>query len=79
MNKDRKNRLHDVIAYLEDAASEMQDIQDEEQEAYDNLSPGLQCGTRGDKMQEYINLMDTSISQINAASKFIYEEIVKKK
>lgn len=79
MNQERKNRFYDVVSYLEDAVNEMQDIQDEEQEAYDNLSPGLQEGTRGDKMLEYIDLMDTGINQINQASKFIQESIIKKK
>ena len=79
MNKDRKNRFYDVISYLEDAVSEMRDIQDEEQDAYDNLSPGWQCGSRGDKMLEYVDLMNQSIDQIDKASKFIQESIIKKK
>lgn len=79
MNKDRKNRFYDVIAHLEDAVSEMRDIQDEEQDAYDNLSPGLQCGSRGDKMMEYMDLMNQSMDQIDKASKFIQESIIKKK
>lgn len=79
MNKERKGRFHDVIAYLEDAVNEMQDIQNEEQDAYDCLSPGLQMSKNGDKMQEYIDLMDKSINQINDASKFIQESIIKKK
>ena len=79
MNKDRQNRFYDVIAHLEDAVSEMRDIQDEEQDAYDNLSPGLQCGSRGDKMMEYMDLMNQSMDQIDKASKFIQESIIKKK
>ena len=79
MNQERKNRFYDVIAYLEDAVSEMRDIQDEEQDAYDNLSPGLQCGSRGDKMMEYMDLMNQSMDQIDKASKFIQESIIKKK
>ena len=79
MNQERKNRFYDVIAYLEDAVSEIQDIQNEEQDAFDNLSPGLQCSKRGDKMQDYIDLMEKSINKINDASKFIQESIIKKK
>ena len=65
MNKDRKGRVNDVINLLEDAKGELEDILNEEQDAYDSLSDGLQMSSRGEKMQEYIDLTDDCIGKIN--------------
>lgn len=57
MNKERKARFDDVVAQLEEAKDTLSDIQSEEQDAYDAMPEGFQMGPRGDKMQEYIDLM----------------------
>lgn len=58
MNKNRKARFDDVTSLLENAKDELLDIQSEEQEAYDSLSEGLQCSSKGETMLEWIDFMD---------------------
>lgn len=65
MNKNRKARFDDVTSLLENAKDELLDIQAEEQEAYDSLSEGLQCSTRGEAMLEWIDFMDSVAGDID--------------
>lgn len=58
MNKQRKSELQDVSAMIGDAMDRLTEIRDEEQEAFDNMPEGLQCSSRGDSMQEAIDMMD---------------------
>ena len=65
MNKERKGRFNDVISSLEEAKGELEDILNEEQDSYDSLPDGLQMSSRGEKMQDYICLMEDCISKID--------------
>lgn len=64
MNKDRRNRLLEASSQLDEAIATIQDIQDEEQEAFDNMPEGLQCSARGESMMEAIEKMDSFIEAI---------------
>ena len=66
MNKERKQRFQNVISSLEEAKDELTDIQAEEIDALDALPEGLQMSSRGDKMQEWIDFIDDTISSIDA-------------
>ena len=63
MNKERKGRFNDVISSLEEAKGELEDILNEEQDSYDSLPDGLQMSSRGEKMQDYIGLMEELYKQ----------------
>ena len=62
MNKERKGRFNDVISSLEEAKGELEDILNEEQDSYDSLPDGLQMSSRGEKMQDYIGLIEDCIN-----------------
>ena len=79
MNKERKARLEDVTAQLEEAKKELEDIINDEQDAYDSLPEGFQSGTRGDKMLEYIGLMEDAVDKIESAIGFIEVRIINNK
>lgn len=64
MNKTRFNELLEAIDSLDDAVSTIQEVIDEEQDAFDNLPPGLQDSERGAKMEDAINFMEGLISEI---------------
>lgn len=51
MNKDRRARLQELVEALAC-------IQEEEQEAFDNMPESLQESERGEAMQEAIDAMD---------------------
>lgn len=59
MNKDRRARLQraiDLLSEVQENYAEalrlVSECADEEQEAYDNLTEGLQAAERGERMQE---------------------------
>lgn len=67
MNRDRKERLLDAASQLTEAIDTIRDVQEEEQEAFDNMPEGFQSGSRGEKMQIAIDKMDEFIAQIESA------------
>lgn len=79
MNKERRDRLSDVIASLEEAKDLLEDVKNDEQDAFDNLPVGLQCSERGSKMEGYIELMEDAGDQIDKVCEFIEKNIIKKR
>lgn len=78
MNKERRDRLSEVIASLEEAKDLMEDVKNDEQDAFDNMPVGLQCSERGSKMEDYIELMEDAGDQIDNVCEFIEKNIIKK-
>jgi hypothetical protein len=79
MNKERRDRLSDVIASLEEAKDLLEDVKNDEQNAFDNMPVGLQCSERGSKMEDYIELMEDVGDQIDNVCEFIEKNIIKKR
>lgn len=79
MNKERRDRLSDVIASLEEAKDLLEDVKNDEQDAFDNMPVGLQCSERGSKMEDYIELMEDAGDQIDNVRVFIEKNIIKKR
>lgn len=75
MNRQRKQRFDDVISFIEDARNELDDIQAEEQEAFDNLSDGLQASSRGDTIQTWLDIMDEIGDKIDELSEWIRNKV----
>lgn len=73
MNNDRRTRLGEVRDSLDDIITQIEELKDEEQEAYDNLPEGLQQTERGDKMQTAIETMEEAISAIGDVQQTIEE------
>lgn len=79
MNKERRDRLSDVIASLEEAKDLLEDVKNDEQDAFDNMPVGLQCSERGSKMEDYVELMEDAVDQIDNVCEFIEKNIIKKR
>lgn len=47
MNKDRRKQLEDVKDSLDEIIASLNDIKDEEQDAYDNMPESLQSSDNG--------------------------------
>lgn len=77
MNKDRRNRLSGVIDTIADAISELEEIRDEEQDALDSLPESLQYSSKGEMMQEYIDDMESVMSDMGNVQESIQEIIDK--
>lgn len=79
MNKQRRQQLYDATAALDEAVAVIQDIHSEEEEAFNNLSEGLQCSKTGVSMQEAMDKMDGFIDKIEAIKSEIEEFVENKK
>ena len=66
MNKQRRQQLYDATSALDEAVAVIQDIHSEEDEAFNNLSEGLQYSRTGDSMQEAMNTLDGFVDKIEA-------------
>lgn len=75
MNKEKRKTLKKTILMLQDVKNIIEQVIDEEQTNFDNLSEGLQQTERGQKMEENIANMEYSIDNIGDAIEFIEETI----
>lgn len=75
MNKDRRKRIQNIIDQLTDLETEIEEIQDEEQEAYDNLPESLQNGENGERMSDAIDNLDSAFCSLGDAISYLDEVI----
>lgn len=75
MNKDRRKRIEALIEKIDDIKTEIEGIQSEEQDAFDNMPESFQDGERGEQSQsaigalgEALGALDETIDQLNTAS-----------
>lgn len=68
MNKQRRERLLDAVVSLDEAIDIMQEVIDEEQEAYDNLPLSLQESSRGDDMMAAVAEIEGFCSEVSDIS-----------
>lgn len=59
MNRERREELNEVVESLEDASARLQEIRDDEQCAYDDLSEGLQYSRTGESMMAAVDEMES--------------------
>lgn len=67
MNKARRINITKIADNLQALKSDVESIQSEEQDAYDNLPESIQDGERGDRMQEAIDNLDDALTLIDEA------------
>lgn len=65
MNKARRISITKIADSLQALKSDVESIQSEEQDAYDNLPESFQDGERGDRMQEAIGNLDDALNLID--------------
>lgn len=73
MNNTRRKRIQKLKDKLLDLLTEIEEIKDEEQEAYDNLPGSLQDGEQGEKMSEAIDNLDSAYSSLEEVSESLGE------
>ena len=71
MNKDRRARISALQAQLQDIMSALDEIRNEEQEAYDNLPESFQYGERGDAMTDAIDNLDEAASTLEDVDSYL--------
>lgn len=73
MNKDRRKQLADAKDALDEIIASLNDIRDEEQDAYDNMPESLQSSDNGSRMTDAIDAIDEAISSVEEAQQHIDE------
>lgn len=68
MNKERRKKISIQIAKINDIASALQELLDEEQDYYDNMPENLQGSLRGDAAEEAIDALTDAVSSLEDAA-----------
>ena len=66
MNKERRKAIQEVMEELETLKSKIEEIQNDEQEAYDNLPESLQYSERGEAMESAIENLESAYNEIDS-------------
>lgn len=66
MNKERRKRIEDVIAKLQNLQEEVACIASDEREAFENLPEGLQYSERGEAMEENADNLESAYDSLDA-------------
>ena len=67
MNNSRRKQLTKAITQLEDVQQSIEEIKDEEQDAFDNMLESLQDAERGETMMYWVELLEDALSNIEEA------------
>lgn len=73
MNNNRRKRLAAILESVEDLKAQLEEIRDEEQDAFENMPYNLQESERGQQMEEAISRMEDAISDFDEAASGIEE------
>lgn len=65
MNKARRKEIERAIALMEQAREILEEVKDEEQNAFDNMPENLQSSERGETMEEYIYTLEEFIDNLD--------------
>lgn len=68
MNKQRRRALSNIYSQIENVIAQLEEVKDEEQDAFDNMPPNLQESDRGEAMQEAIYAMEGAFNALEEAN-----------
>ena len=71
MNKTRRKRLGETFDKCAEILEILEEVKQEEEEAYDNLPDSFRDGERGEEMQGYIEMIDEVTGYIEDAQSVI--------
>jgi len=67
MNKHRREKLNKLHSQLEDIKVEVENLKDDEQEAFDNMPESLQQGDIGQICESAVSSLEEAVSSIENA------------
>ena len=73
MNKSRRARIDKILEKLEEINEELSSIQEEENDAYNNLPFSIQESERGEKMYESVYNLDAALGTIEEITDYLTE------
>lgn len=73
MNKERRKKIADAISAIGKIESILQDVLDDEQEAYDNMLEGAKVSENGMVSEEAQENLDSAIEALEEAISYLEE------
>jgi len=67
MNKQRRKAITEIVSKLEEIMADLNTLQEEEQEAFDNLPEGLQDSEKGEAMETAAGLLEEAVNSVGDA------------
>ena len=67
MNKERRNRINNVVTILDATIDKLKDILLEEEMVFDNMPENLQGSIRGEESGEAIDIMNEALESLQSA------------
>jgi hypothetical protein len=71
MNDKRRKQLKALSKRLVDIIDDLGDLYIEESDSFENLTPGLQCAARGQKIELCMKQLDDAISYLKDVEEFL--------
>lgn len=65
MNKQRRKYLAEAVEKLSESMSIVEDVRNDEQDAFDNMPEPLQYSERGEQMEEYVGNLEEAYDNIS--------------
>ena len=62
MNKERREKLQEAMTLVGDAKAIVEEVHEQEEEAFESMPENLQSSVNGDVMQEAVNALDDAIA-----------------
>jgi hypothetical protein len=75
VNKNRRDKLVKLSDQISDIMEKLEELRDEELEAFENLPESLNSSERGEAMQTAIGAMDDALSSLENADMQIQDAI----
>lgn len=75
MNNTRRAQLRKALSMIETAQSIIEEVKEQEQEAYDNLPEGLQESDRGRDIDENAYTLEMALDEIETIVDSLYEVV----
>lgn len=73
MNKKRRKEIENLRESISETKAKLQDLLNEEQQAFDNMPESIQESERGEEMQEIIEYMEAAIDSLEEATESLTE------
>ena len=71
MNKERRGRINDLLEQVQEIQAEVERLQDEEQEYYDNMPEAIQGGERGEIASAAIDNLSSAYDSLDEVIEYL--------
>ncbi len=75
MNITRRKQINSILEQISGLRSELESVNDEEQDAFDNLPESFQEGERGERIQAALDAIDTAFTAFDDIESALNEAI----